>query len=526
MPFDKRKGTGQTGGQVSAKDAKALALLQPATDPFIDEFSFMASTLSFSAEADAYTRFKTKYWSDPAGFIRDCIVWEAGEVPSYYQTEIAEALPKHRRVSIRGPHGLGKTSISAWIVLWFALTRDGKDWKLPTTASAWRQLTKFLWPEIHKWAGRLDWGKIGRGPFIEGKELLTLSMKLKTGEAFALASNQPALIEGAHADHILYIFDESKTIPAETWDAAEGAMSTGDAWWLCVSTPGGKVGRFYEIQARQAGYGDWFVRHVTVDEAIKAGRMDPAWVEARRTQWGETSPVFQNRVLGNFAEGSEDSIIPLSWVEQAIERWQDWKAEGVDFPFFGVGVDVARYGADSTILALRYGVVISELRRFRKQDTMQTTGNVVGVLSANPGGIAVVDVVGLGAGVVDRLRELGYKVDAFNSSTKTTRKDLSGELGFLNRRALAWWGMREALDPQTGIDLALPDDDELIGDLTAPQWRTTSSGLIRVEEKDEVKKRIGRSPDAGDAVVMVFCPEELIPPPPPKKRAGAWGTRR
>lgn len=473
-----------------------------------------------SLNAEVRAEFKARYRNDPAAFVTECFRWGDGEGPSPYQIEIMQALQEHRRVCVRGPHGLGKSSLCSWIVLWFALTRDGEDWKVPTTASAWRQLTKFLWPEIRKWSNRIDWAKVGRGPLAEGRELLMLSLKLGTGEAFALASNQPALIEGAHADNILYIFDESKTIPSETWDAAEGAMSTGDAWWLSVSTPGGPAGRFYDIQARKPGFGDWWVRHVKVEEAVAAGRISADWVEARRTQWTEASPVFQNRVLGNFSEGSEDSVIPLAWVEAANERWYAWQEEQPVLTFFGVGVDVARYGADSTILALRFENVISELRRFRKQDTMQTTGFVVGVLSAQKRGIAVVDVIGMGAGVVDRLRELGYTVDPFNSSTRTDLKDKSGELGFLNRRSLAWWGMREALDPQTGMELALPPDDELIGDLTAPQWRTTSSGSIRIEEKEEVKKRIGRSPDAGDAVVMVFCPQEK---PAQKKRAGAWG---
>lgn len=423
---------------------------------------------------------------------------------------------------MRGPHGLGKTALASWVVLWFALTRDGKDWKLPTTASAWRQLTKFLWPEIRKWSSRLNWEKIGRRPLQDGKEMLGLSLKLSTGESFALASNQPALIEGAHADHILYVFDEAKAIPSETWDAVEGAMSTGNAWWLCISTPGGPAGRFYDIQSRKSGYEDWFVRHVNVSEAIAAKRIESSWVEARRKQWGESSPVFQNRVLGNFAEGSEDAVIPLSWVELAIERWHDAQSDPLS-ALSAVGVDVARYGSDDTILALRFGSIISELRRFSKQDTMATTGHVKGVLDAHgPDALAVVDVVGVGAGVVDRLRELEKRVEPFNSSTKTLLKDSSGELGFLNRRSLAWWNMREILDPETS-NVCLPPDDMLIGDLTAPTWRTTSSGLIRIEEKDEVKKRIGRSPDAGDAVVMVFCPMEASRP---KRRAGAWGERK
>src|SRR6185436_2954082 len=103
-------------------------------------------------------------------------------------------------------------------ILWFCLTRDQEDWKVATTASAWRQLTKFLWPEVHKWARRIKWDAIGRAPFSETTELFTQSIRLETGEAFAVASDDSSLIEGAHADHLLYIFDESKVIPDDTWD--------------------------------------------------------------------------------------------------------------------------------------------------------------------------------------------------------------------------------------------------------------------------------------------------------------------
>ena len=180
--------------------------------------------------SDPYSTFKTKYRNDPAGFVRDYIKFPGDDEPADYQTEVLSKFPKVKRASIRGPHSLGKTALAAWIILWFALTRDGEDWKIPPTASAWRQLTKFLWPEIRLWSRRLDWDRIGRAPFDERTEVLSLSIKLDTGEAFALASDNSAMIEGAHAANLLYIFDEAKTIPDDTWDSAEGAFASGDVY--------------------------------------------------------------------------------------------------------------------------------------------------------------------------------------------------------------------------------------------------------------------------------------------------------
>lgn len=451
-------------------------------------------------------QFAEVYGNDPERFVLECFTWKPGEGPTPYQAEILQEMRERRRAAIRGPHGLGKTALAAWIVLWFALTRNampGGDWKVVSTASAWRQLTHYLWPEIRKWGRRLRWERIGRGPFDQRTEMLGLMLKLANGEAFAAASDKPDLIEGAHADRLLYVFDEAKAIPPATWDAAEGALASGDCFALAISTPGEPQGRFYEIHKRGPGYEDWWTRHVTLEECIKAGRVSAEWAAQRKLQWGEGSAVYQNRVLGEFASSDEDGMIPLAWVEAANKRW--WKLEdsGEWGEFVCVGVDVARGGGDVSVLALRFGDAIRELRRSSERDTMATTGHVAGVLRAN-GGKAVVDVIGIGAGVVDKLREDGQAVEAFNAGAGTDWKDVSRELQFANTRAASWWNLRELLDPANGHHIALPPDDLLTGDLTAPHWRQTSGARIQVESKDDIRKRLGRSTDDGDAVVMAF----------------------
>jgi len=452
--------------------------------------------------------FTAKYRNDPARFVRECIRFHKSPGPTVYQEEMLGRLPAEKRVSVRGPHGLGKTSLAAWVILWFALTREveGTDWKIPTTASAWRQLTKYLWPEVRKWARRLNWEGMGLniGPFNENTQLLTLSLKLDNGEAFALASNDASAIEGAHASSLLYIFDEARAIPDDIWDGAEGAFASpeaSEALALAISTPGEPQGRFYDIHARKPGLSDWYARHVTLGEAIAAGRISQEWADQRKLQWGEDSAVYQNRVLGEFATSGDEGVIPLSWVERANQRWLEWADNGrkTEGEMTSVGVDVARSGEDKTVFALRYGDVITELRRFGRADTMQTTGRVAAAL--NLGGVAIVDVIGVGAGVVDRLREMGKRVVPFNASAGTGHRDRSGELGFADSRSAAWWNLREMLETEP---LALPPDDRLIGDLTAPHWRVMSGGRIKVESKDEIRKRLGRSTDDGDAVIQAF----------------------
>src|SRR6185503_9473619 len=159
--------------------------------------------------------FKRTYRNNYVAFAHDCIDWR-NESPTVYQDEIWDAIPRDHRVAVRGPHGLGKTCLAAISLLCFATTWDGDDWKAPTTASAWRQLTEFFWPEVHKWAQRVRWDRVGRPAFTQ-LELQTTLLKLTSGRAFAMASSDDELTEGAHADHLIYIFDEAKMIPSGRW---------------------------------------------------------------------------------------------------------------------------------------------------------------------------------------------------------------------------------------------------------------------------------------------------------------------
>jgi hypothetical protein len=451
---------------------------------------------------------RSTWLADPVAFARDCVVWPTDSGLTGYQSAVLAGLARNHRMAVRSPHGAGKTATTALSVLWFGITRDlaGRDWKVVTTAGAWRQLERYLWPEIHLWARRLRWDVIGRPAFDLRTELLTLNLKLSHGQAFAAASDDPALIEGAHADSLLVCLDEAKAIPGSVFDAVEGALSgQGEALALATSTPGEPAGRFYDIHARKPGLEDWAVRHVTLADTIAAGRVSDTWAKQRAAQWGESSAVYANRVLGEFATSDTDGVIPLAWVEDAIDRWRAWDDGGRREPVGRriVGVDVARSGSDRTVIASRQGPVILDIEHHSMQDTMVTTGQVAAKLTY-PGSTAVVDVIGIGAGVVDRLREQRLSVNGFHASERSTAHDKSGELGFLNKRAEAWWQLRDLLDPARGSTVALPDNDELIGDLCAPRWKMTSAGKIQIESKDDIRKRLGRSTDVGDAVVQAF----------------------
>lgn len=462
------------------------------------------------------------YYRDFKAFLHDCVDWEG---PKHYQEDIADALYAtdfEHRIAEYGPHGIGKSALAALAVHHFVLCSEemaeieGSDWKAITTASAWTQLKRYLWPEIHKWANKLRWDKIGRNPYNHN-ELLDLSIKLRHGQAFAVASSNPAFIEGAHAKRLLYIFDEAKAIQEDTFDAIEGAFSNAgangyEAFALALSTPGDPTGRFYNICKRAEGYQDWHVIHITLDDAYKAGIYGRKWVNNRRRQWGEDSQLFQNRVMGEFYAGNEEGVIPLAWIEAANLRWDEETNKGTmsftqftkKYPIERIGVDVAWTGTDKSAIApMGTGGRFYKLRYFKRADPMQISGIVKGICD-QLGGIPVVDAIGLGAGVYTRLIEQQIPAEAFVASQRASDllKDETGELGFANKRSAAWYQFRERLDPKNNPAICLPRDENLIGELTSPTWRVLSGGRIQVEGKPEIKKRLKRSTDGADAVLQ------------------------
>lgn len=449
--------------------------------------------------------------------MRDCIDWTSASSDGLapYQEDCLDILVRDHRLAVRAPHGTGKTTTGALTVWWFALSRDAAriDWKAVTTAGGWRQLTKYLWPEIHKWAKYIDWDAVGRDPMVKNRDLLDMSLKGRYGEAFAVASSDPTLVEGAHADSLLFLYDESKAVRADVFDATEGAFSGArssglpEAFALAISTPGVPSGRFYEIHSRAPGLEDWRTRHITLREAQAAGRISEEWADRRSRQWGPDSALYANRVLGEFHSGASDSVLPLPWVEAAIERWHEWNDAGrpTNLGRAVYGVDVARGGADLTAVARRVGTVVEDLVTYNIADTA-IIARVVDKLMTNMTDHATVDIIGVGAGVGDILATTyGRSVTRYNAGRKSTRRDRSGEMGFNRQRSALWWYMRDSLDPAFDPVLAIPPDDDLIAELTAPIWWVTPSNLIAVEPKEDVIERIGRSTDKADAVLQTLA---------------------
>lgn len=216
-------------------------------------------------------------------------------------------------------------------------------------------------------------------------------------------------------------------------------------------------------------------------------------------------PLRSQLLLGSWKVGQTDDpyqVIPRKWIIDAMNRWLEVNPN--PRAALVMGVDVARGGFDHTVIARRYGNWYGPLEKHLGVETPDGPSVAQLVIQAwVRGAIAVVDLVTWGSSAYDQLRKSDYEVIGFNGSEHSDGIDQSQKLGFLNKRAEAYWKMREALDPASGKNLMLPDDPELLADLSTPRWELKGD-RIKIEAKDDIKGRIGRSPDAGDAVVMAL----------------------
>jgi hypothetical protein len=296
------------------------------------------------------------------------------------------------------------------------------------------------------------------------------------------------------------------------WTAVEAITTGRDCRILAIGNPDDASSEFARIctdpgwhTMRISAFDSPNLTGEQVPDELSEVLVSREWVEDRRARWGEDNPLYRAKVLGEFAD-NEDSLIPMSWVSAAQQRWRDWCDAGKPAQPGRkiVSVDVARYGDDKTAIAIRFGDVLDSITEYSKLDTVETATLVDREARLVQQTTTIVDDNGLGAGVTDQLKHKGRSVRAFNGSHKTAMRDSSGMWRFRNVRSASYWNLREMLDPANAPTIAFPPNDDLAAQLCAPRWTTHAGGFIEVESKDQIKKRLGRSPDMADSVVMAF----------------------
>lgn len=435
-----------------------------------------------------------------------------GAKPTEQQWQASRALVKSRRVSIRSGHGTGKSTFMAWCVLWFLSCYFPA--KVPATAPTSHQLEDVLWSEIAKWHRVLKERMPALGDQFEWSSG-AFRMKTAPNESFSVARTsrpeRPEALQGFHAEHILFLIDEASGVADNVFEVAEGALSTDGAFVVMAANPTRQSGYFFDSHHKMRGA--WAALHWNGEDSPRVSR---EYIANMAKKYGERSPVYRVRVLGEFV-GASDGVIPLDLCEAAKIR----EVEPIRSALTVWGVDVARFGDDSTALAKRKGnVQLEPIKEWWGKDTMQTAGLIKAEWDATPEKdrpVAInVDVIGIGAGVVDRLKELdlpavGVNVAESEAINADTPKDAKGKpvKQFNRLRDQLWWRGREWLEAR---DCRLCEDEETIAELTTPTYTILSSGLIKVESKDELKARGVKSPNRADAWLNTFAEIRTIAP--------------
>ena len=434
-----------------------------------------------------FIQFITLYRTDPVLFVKEVL----GVEPDEWQQDFLNAVASgERKISIRSGHGVGKSTTASWAMLWFLLTRYPV--KVVVTAPTSAQLYDALFAELKRWVKELP------QPIQELLDVKQERIELKASatEAFISArtsrAEQPEALQGVHSDNVMLVADEASGVPEAVFEAAAGSMSGHNALTILLGNPVRSSGFFFDTHNRLKD--EWWTRRVS---CIDSTRVSKEYVEDMKSRYGEESNAFRIRVLGEFPRSDDDTIIPMELLESAKHR--DTRAYE-DAPIIW-GLDVARFGSDSSVLCKRQSNVVHTLERWRNLDLMQLTGAVVAQYEAcdhkNRPAEILVDSIGLGAGVVDRLRELKLPARGINVSESPA---MGGT--YLNLRAELWHKAKAWLEKR---DCKIPNNEDLIGELATVRYTFTSNGKIKIESKDDIRRRGLKSPDMADAFVLTFA---------------------
>jgi phage terminase large subunit len=392
------------------------------------------------------------------------------------------------RLSIRAGHGVKKSATLAIVVLW-GLLCHGRGVKIPVIAGSQQQLRDTIFPEIKRWANVLPEPLFDQLEF--GVERITI--KAAPEDAFAVArtasKDNPDAMAGFHAKKLILIIDEASAVAEEAYEIGQGALSTPGALAILAGNPTRTGGFFHATHTRLRDR--WWTLRVSSEEVPSAR----SHIDDIKRMYGGDSNAFRVRVSGEWPTANDETVISLESAEAAIER----QVEGTMVKTVA-GLDIARFGDDANCLILRRGnKLLRPPIEWRGSDLMATTGRVVNIIRGldddeTPVEI-MVDSIGLGAGVADRLRELGFPARDVNVGEAPSSSDR-----FMRLRDELWFAGREWFEKR---NVSLPKGCErLIAELTAPTYTFSSSGKIIVESKADLKKRGVMSPNQADALLL------------------------
>lgn len=444
-----------------------------------------------------------RYADDPVGFIRDVL----GGEPWSGQIEIAQSGRDHPLTAVRSCNAAGKDWVSAALALWWVYARGGL---VLLTGPTERQVREIVMSEVARF-----WMRSGELP----GELFQMALRLGRDDSrgiLAFTSTEASKLTGFHAPRVLAIATEAQACEDWTFEGLLSCATGVEDRVLVVGNPLEPSGKFFQVcrsknwnSIRLSAFDHPNLRE---NRLVIPGGVTRQWVDRMAEEYGRDSGIYKSRVLGEFPEQAEEGLIRREWLDAAARRWEgeefwaeDCKREAL------VSVDVARYGPDSTVAALRRGRTLVRFESWAGHGTTESAERVEGLCLSEkmhprykvtaPGfegakGLIVVDEVGVGGGVLDDLRKRRWKVRGFNGG----RKAIDSER-FRNRRTESYWHLRKLLENE---EIAIPHDEVLFEELLATNWGPTQDGKIAIPDKDTIKSKLGRSPDRADALTMAF----------------------
>jgi phage terminase large subunit len=473
--------------------------------------------MEFDQEAILY------YADNPVEFVEDII----GAIPDDNQKTILRSVASESMTSVRSGHGIGKSAVEAWVVIWFLCTRPFP--KIPCTAPTQHQLFDILWAEVSKW--------IRSSPFLRNELTWTnekIYMRGYPEEWFAVArtATNPDALQGFHAENVLFIIDEASGVKDIVFEPVLGALSTKGAKLLMCGNPTRLTGFFYDSHHKNRS--SYNALHV---DGRDSSRVDMDFINKIIDMFGADSDVFRVRVAGQFPRSTPDSLIAMEWCEDAAKLRIESPCNRID-----IGVDVARYGNDSSVLfpVMDKTRPVEEFEVYHHNMTTEITGHVVIMIKryAREYPEAMirikVDCDGLGVGVfdnlatqkdkiIDEVREERCRAGGLDPVTewsqcqaiprldleiiechfggKGGKVDDADPVEYSNSTGLMWGAVRKKLKDGT---FQLPDNDALFSQLSNRKYVVNKDGKIELERKESMKKRGVSSPDIADALALAL----------------------
>ena len=497
----------------------------------------MATVMSpFAAAADLFDPPPRPHQNDPVGWLGGRL----GETTWQAQRDIARSVVDHRKTAVRSAHGVGKSFVASRIIAWWIDSHPPGTAFVVSTAPTGHQVRGILWREI----GKAHKRSIVRGTPIPGRILGNAEWKIGqelVGWGRKPSDTDESGFQGIHARFVLVVLDEACGVPEQLWTAVEAVTTNSDARILAIGNPDDPTGQFAKVCSPGSGWnvihidgmtspniGIDTLTHAAVDEldpclsqrqldgllveAREAGcperapgggplapyLLEPFWICDKVRTFGVGTPAWQSKVRGIFPESRVDTLIPLQWIEDAMGRDL---APRLDTER-NITVDVARFGQDETVMALREDRRLRILSAdARPQRTTVTAGRATAACQEHKADEVRVDGAGVGGGVVDDM-VADALVPVVEMQAGSAAQDPAR---FGNARAEWYWQLRVAFE--TGdIDI---DDLELAGQLQAMRYRFDRRGKIWIEGKDDMRKRGLESPDRADTAMMAFA---VLPP--------------